>query len=224
MSKEAVNYYAELYGSDPSRLELACAPKTLLAPPFGPIDIHTARHEDELGIGVEEKVMAYMGIMANYIAGGTRRRSDVLPPVISFDKRYTWPSHLMKPLLGERAKTGKITDLLIEAVAPNELPPVTLSRLQSAVRKRSNAKPVEDLVAYQRILGEAMVGRRPAMLACGVVICPFVYEKSSEADAATGQTRTDRYGLFASYTAAYPKHVTGLDSVWEESIARARII
>lgn len=181
MSVAAAENIAHLAGIARPWPELiqSCEPLALHSKFGMPLEVHRARSEDRLGV---------MRQLAGYFETHV---SLVQAPLFDRQPVEVWGSWsastlrkqlelreteapIVQAFFGKKLYTGKVSDMAVEALTLDELPPKVAGYVDKLNPTHSSREYfVEHTLAYQ-LSGAAKVGGVAAALACGLTIVPYI--------------------------------------------------
>lgn len=184
MSEAAALYVAQAAGfeSVPQQLLVATAPIDLTSryEKMGMLDIHRVKAEGD--VGVTKDMFTYIGAITGVLLDplnkkvhsfdGRRWDGDALTDQI-FDRKKTQGA-IAKSLLSKEAKTGKISNLSLEAVAPEELHEGVLAKANTVLDSQKSRQHFTEFAMYYALRGDAVIGGDDAELTTFIGVFPYL--------------------------------------------------
>lgn len=175
MSELAAQYIADAIGSPESSrlLVAACEPRPLHSRLGETFDIHTARGRGSMSLS--DSIEAYAIPLVRVVGAAmvATNNDNYLSAIRWTDRPNKVDGDLVAKLFGNKVKTGKISGLTVEALAPSELPDVVVSHALDFDRAGERRTHYPESTLYLRLLAAAKIGSVPTALACVMTLTPY---------------------------------------------------
>lgn len=184
MSEAAALHIANVVGLETTpALLYAATEQSVLTSRYereGMLDIHRVKGESDLG--VTDQMYGYIGALTGIILDplndsvrsldGSRWDDNALIDQI-YDRKTTQAA-IVKSLLSKEAKTGKITNLSLEALSPEELQDGVLAKAETLADSQKSRQHFMDFAMYYALRGEAIIGGDDAEMMTFIGVFPYL--------------------------------------------------